>query len=502
MISPPDAVSSPSPAVRWAPTVFLALYFAVGWATLTPDHRWGDDWAQYVLHAANLASGHPYPDTGYVFNPDYPSVGPASYPPAVPLMLAPVIAVFGVNLVALKVVGLACIVLGLALAARVAAPFTGRTVAWVGVILLALHPAIWAQRQAIQSEAPYMFLSLLALWWGPRSPGEGNARAFATGLVLGLLVYLTFTARALGIALLPALVVFGWAQRRPLAWFAGLGVAFGALVALQSGFVVSPPTYRAELRAPTASAVSGRPWAYLLSLAEILPLPFGMAPVAAAAAVLATLVGIYYSMARVPPQGAGPRAHAARVPLAVWYLGAYASALALASVQSSSRLVLPLLPIVAPFAAYGVQQGFERWGGRARFVPAAAGGLVALYCVALLASGRLTPPEQMATCADCQAMFAFVKANSGPGDVVVFTKPRAMALFAGRRSWAPAAHYSPENLDRRLGQVGATLVVEPLPATEFAMRFPSSPAVVKRIRRPDAVEIYRNATFVVVRLGR
>jgi hypothetical protein len=87
--------------------IFIVTFLVIGvfiFCTVNSGHDWGDDFAQYILHAANLANGKPYADTGYIVNPDNPSIGPSAYPPLFPLILAPVYAVFGLNLTAFKYV--------------------------------------------------------------------------------------------------------------------------------------------------------------------------------------------------------------------------------------------------------------------------------------------------------------------------------------------------------------------------------------------------------------
>ena len=59
--------------------IVLALILAVGAfyiATIREGHLWGDDFAMYIHHAKNLASGNAYGDTGYIYNPHYPDIGP------------------------------------------------------------------------------------------------------------------------------------------------------------------------------------------------------------------------------------------------------------------------------------------------------------------------------------------------------------------------------------------------------------------------------------------
>src|SRR2546422_6821939 len=71
-------------------------------ATMRDWHLWGDDFAMYIHHAKNLASGNAYGDTGYIYNPHYPDIGPRSYPPLFPLLLVPVYKIMGLDLASMK----------------------------------------------------------------------------------------------------------------------------------------------------------------------------------------------------------------------------------------------------------------------------------------------------------------------------------------------------------------------------------------------------------------
>ena len=95
-----------------------ALLLAIGliqYGTLRPGQDWGGDFSMYVHHAKNLAEGIPYAETGYIYNVAYATVGPPTYPPVCPLLLAPVYALCGLNFEAMKLVMLASLVLFLLL---------------------------------------------------------------------------------------------------------------------------------------------------------------------------------------------------------------------------------------------------------------------------------------------------------------------------------------------------------------------------------------------------
>ncbi len=93
-----------------------ALLIAIGTfhaATVRQGHLWADDFAMYIHHAKNIVGGHPYTDTGYIFNAAF-MVGPKYYPPIFPVLLAPVYRISGLNLIPMKLEQVLFLVLALA----------------------------------------------------------------------------------------------------------------------------------------------------------------------------------------------------------------------------------------------------------------------------------------------------------------------------------------------------------------------------------------------------
>lgn len=64
-------------------------------------HGWGDDYAQYVKEAENIAHGKPFYQSNYVYNELNTEYAPPQYPPGFPMLLAPAIKAFGLNIKAL-----------------------------------------------------------------------------------------------------------------------------------------------------------------------------------------------------------------------------------------------------------------------------------------------------------------------------------------------------------------------------------------------------------------
>lgn len=133
--------------------VLAALYlmlFRPGYSVMG-----GGDFALYLAHAQAIADFRPYAATGFVFNPANAIMSPAAYPPGLPLLLAPLVAVFGIDLSAVRVVMLASLLAMLWGLHRLALPTLGPR--WSAVLVLAagLSPAILMRRDAIGSDLPF-----------------------------------------------------------------------------------------------------------------------------------------------------------------------------------------------------------------------------------------------------------------------------------------------------------------------------------------------------------
>ena len=76
--------------------LLLLLSVPLFFLSISDEHSWGDDFAQYIKEALNIAQGKPFYTSGYIYNPYNPLYAPPQYPPGFPLLLAPVVRYFGV----------------------------------------------------------------------------------------------------------------------------------------------------------------------------------------------------------------------------------------------------------------------------------------------------------------------------------------------------------------------------------------------------------------------
>ena len=190
-----------SDQLTWVLVAIIASAYFFG---LTPGHVFAqDDFAAYVMQAANLVEHRRYTDIRYVPNPEAPWVSPANgYPPVYPLLLAPVYWLRGPDLRAMKMVTVVTFAIFLAAFAKWVRPMVSPRLRVVAVLLVGLSPAFWNYRDLISSEFPYLMFSFLALLAIRRGSDVGRGwQQAGWALLAALLLYASYGTRTIGIAL-------------------------------------------------------------------------------------------------------------------------------------------------------------------------------------------------------------------------------------------------------------------------------------------------------------
>ena len=83
---------------RYAPwLLLLVLSIPLFFLCIYPVHSWGDDFAQYIKEAQNIAAGKPYYLSNYIYNSHSSIYAPPQYPPGFPLLLVPVVKFWGIS---------------------------------------------------------------------------------------------------------------------------------------------------------------------------------------------------------------------------------------------------------------------------------------------------------------------------------------------------------------------------------------------------------------------
>jgi 4-amino-4-deoxy-L-arabinose transferase-like glycosyltransferase len=148
--------SNPRSIIGIATILFLPLLF-IGTRT---SHDWGDDFAQYIHQAKNIVNGTPQSETGYIYN-QLNYIGPQAYPIGFPLLLAPVYAVAGNSIVAFTTyISVIYILVGLLMVVFYRKYFPSITALLLAFVFL-YHPQMILFKGEVLSDIPFTALLVL-----------------------------------------------------------------------------------------------------------------------------------------------------------------------------------------------------------------------------------------------------------------------------------------------------------------------------------------------------
>ena len=136
------------------------------WAGIENDHDWGDDFAAYIMQARSLVQG-----TSSAFlaanriameQSSYP-IGPIAYPWGFPVLLAPIYALFGVNMLAFKSINIVCYLFFLALLWFAWPRCHSDIWRFVFVALFAWNPYFQEFMNQVLSDVPFLLFSTFSV---------------------------------------------------------------------------------------------------------------------------------------------------------------------------------------------------------------------------------------------------------------------------------------------------------------------------------------------------
>ncbi|MBV8515577.1 MAG: hypothetical protein JO260_09800 [Acidobacteria bacterium] len=423
--------------------------------TLKPGHVFvNDDFAAYILHAKNLVEGRSYSDIRYIPNPDALWLSPTSgYPPVYPMILAPVYRIFGVDLRAFKIATVVCFIGFLVVYAQMTREQVRASGCAALLLLVGFNPVFWGQRDFILSEFPYLLFSFAALLVIERVYARLNRHQIdiRNALLVSGLIYLAYGTRTIGIALVFALVAVDLLKFRRLSSFLVWVIALvGVLIGAQTLLVASPAGYVSafhfSLHTIAMNTVYyGKTLSYVWAngFSKQVQIVFALLFTAAAA----------WGFAKSLRRERGVRE---------FYLLGYVAVLLAWNSEIGVRGLLPILPL---YLLYGMREWIRLFeAARLPVRLMAVGAVVGLATVSYageIRHKRSLPAEPNVADQSATEMFAFVREHTSPDDVVVFPKPRTLALFTERRAAGLSPEQSTEQSLAFLRAMHATVVIDP-----------------------------------------
>lgn len=449
---------------------FVALIGAAAaliWATLTVGKGWGGDSAGYIMQARSLVEMAPssfVEANRFTIEQSCNPPGPVAYPWGFPLLLAPLYAIFGLDLFALKAVGALSYLLFL-----VVLWMGFRRVHSIGLLfclvgLLALNPVLLKFSDKVASDFPFLFLATLSVVLMGKVVVEGKQiMSFSRDhLLLGLLIAAAFLIRTVGIVLLVTL-----AASQIISRLRQRGIGGEHEPRRKTRMPTLPRALSATRRSLTRSAlIPLMPYAVFLVTVVvwkwILPEGGDSYLDELRRASLETIGQNLFYYVKEPAQLFSPVplfdvVYGATIPLAVggmmrrcrsdYHAIVYVLVMLLVLViwpYKGLRFLFPLAPFYLSFVITGLETfqggttGAERVLRRiVCYVPVLLvvfyfGKAASLGAYHNMKSHRLREDGPFA--ASSQRMLSFVAERTSPRSTIVFFKPRTMSLMTGRRS--------------------------------------------------------------------
>ncbi|MEN8224152.1 MAG: hypothetical protein ABFS05_02230 [Bacteroidota bacterium] len=189
--------------------VFMALVLMpLFFINVRDSHDWGGDFAMYIMQAGNIVNGIPQVETHYIYNPDNAVLGPPAYPVGFPLILSPVYALFGNSIFAFTLY-MTAFLLGIGMVMTIyLRRYFNVLITFFLVLIFIYNPWTLNMKLEIMSEFSFTLLLLLSLWLFEKYASG----PFWVGIIIAVLGGLLMSVRAIGVIF--PLAVLAWAIRK------------------------------------------------------------------------------------------------------------------------------------------------------------------------------------------------------------------------------------------------------------------------------------------------
>lgn len=421
--TPEGLVSRRSERLYVSLLLILAGVFYI--ATMGSGHDWGDDFAQYILHAKNIVLGKPYDQTGYIYCLHGPDVGPKAYPPGFPALLSLVYRTFGLSFVAFKIEEIMFLLLSLAVLWFVSQEYLSAGYRIAFLALLAFSPWLILFKENILSDIPFLFCIYLIFALVTRLYRRGDL-GLGWGILLTFLILIASLVRIQGALLIPALLAYDAYEKKRLSRFSVL-VALSSIALLLVDWISFPGglTYMDTMRHWNPRVVMDNLIGCTKSLSRFWP-PMIFSPHSTVPLfVLATLFA---------SRGLVQRSR--HLTMIEFFSILYLASIVIWPAWQGTRFLIPFIPLYLIYVLVGVDD-ISRLARKTVVRVALLGAL----CTAVLASyglGLQTAVKQLDGMPDgpftgqATELFSYVRDHTEPNAVFVFRKPRALALFTNR----------------------------------------------------------------------
>jgi len=396
-------------------------------ANLTRGHVWGDDFAGYINQAQSILEQRTDALLEINKTMNGKSVippGPDAYPWGYPLLISPVIAVYGVSPLAIKSINL----LAWAFALLAMFWFAQRRIDWFSSLLIltlcAFSPLFIAMSDLIQSDLPFLAASYLFLW-----KAEDFTKGYKNAILAGLFLFVAIFLRTHGILLITFLlpgVIKRSSRKQALSQLFVILTLAGVLYVFQRlKFPSGESSYLSHLEMFTMNNLWQNGVYYFWAFSEF----FGRETISKWIFGL-FFVAFLFSQKKAFQSDLGTQVFffLTLITFLIW------------PERQGARFLLPLIPIFLIRAVEGAKIMIGTWKWLNKPLVSAIALLSIFYVYGGVVSGlrNLASEREFSGPFDPYSYAAFeaVREETATDDVIVFFKPRALYLFTRRASFA------------------------------------------------------------------
>ena len=420
--------------------LLFLLTLVLGVLIIQPGHNWGGDFALYIEQAIALSEGslnELYEQNKFAMEHSQYTLGPFLYPIGFPVILSPFVTIFGLNFMLLKFVVFLFFLGSFILFSHFSRQFiTNSWLVLIASVLYFLHPSSLSLVDNVLSDFPYLFFTLLALFYYFKPRNTKNS------VCLGLALFFSYAIRDFGLVLFLALSITDFLKYNPLkrlkslSWVVPYLIFILGYIASKGLLLKGGENHWALLFDSFSFSMILDNFVYYLELLQeflYLPSSYLLIPV-----FLTIIIGISTSFKKSLP--------------VVTYIVCVGFILILWPAKQGIRLLLPILPFLLLFIVVGLQTIIKRSKpvlGKPLKISFIGIFCLVLYFFTLDISNVVKRNSNGVDTALSHELYSFVQDEIPEELIIAFEKPRVLRLFTKRN----AVFSSPEHFKESIAEV-------------------------------------------------
>lgn len=431
-----------------------ACTFFVAILTIDGGQGWGGDFAEYIAQARAICTGtvaEQVRNNTFIIKNSTP-LGPETYPWGFPLMLAPVYALFGENLFALKIPGVLCFVMFAVYCYKLMRKSFGIFVSFIVTMCFAINRHMLGMANGLYADMAFLGMSTTAVYYltslfDTNNKENSRKNQIAIGALAGFFMFCASSIRPNGIALLCTLfamhiLIFVRKSKSidvllfrigmphparfcPTAHILPYFIFAVGIIAISILFPTQAKAHTDFLRTITRQSICRNAIYYAHISKTLFPFSADFSAELYGIFVLFFIYGFCRHLMR----------HAHLMICSIYIVCTLAIYILWPFLQGI-RFIFPILPLCTIFVGLGIHDAAAALSGKTRAAMTIAGLILMISYAKNLPSGSIIYGQKRnkygAYTDETAAIYKYLREYTKPSDIVIFIKPRVLYLETGR----------------------------------------------------------------------